>query len=53
MNINGNIRNRRTFVEKLRWYAYKITCLSTTNLLTILDYKMLYQVKKIRQCILT
>ena len=24
MNINVNIRNKRKFVEKLRWYTYKI-----------------------------
>ena len=30
MNINENIRNKRKLVEKLRWYTYKITCMSTT-----------------------
>ena len=31
MNINVNIRNKTKLVEKLRWYTYKITCMSTTN----------------------
>ena len=26
MHINVNIRNKRNFVEKLRWFTYKITC---------------------------
>ena len=31
MNINEKIRNKRKLVEKLRWYTYKITRMSTTN----------------------
>ena len=29
MNINENIRNKRKLVEKLRWYTFKITYIST------------------------
>ena len=25
MNINEHLRNKRKFVEKLRWYTFKIT----------------------------
>ena len=42
MNITVNIRNKTKLVEKLRWYTYKITCLSTTN---YLHYKRWHQVK--------
>ena len=31
MNINENVKNERKLVEKLRWYTYKITCMSTTK----------------------
>ena len=31
MNINESIRNKRRLVEKLRWYTFKITYISTTN----------------------
>ena len=31
MNIDENVRDKRKLVEKLRWYTYKITCMSTTN----------------------
>ena len=30
MKITVNIRNKTKLVE-LRWYTYKITCMSTTN----------------------
>ena len=30
MNINENIEIRKELVDKLRWYTYKITCMSTT-----------------------
>ena len=31
MNVDENVRNKRKLLEKLRWYAYKITCMSNTN----------------------
>ena len=31
MNINKSIRNKRKLVEKLKWYTFKITYLSTAN----------------------
>ena len=31
MNINEIIRDKRNLVEKLRWYSYKITYISTAN----------------------
>ena len=30
MNINENIIDKKKLVDKLRWYTYKITCMSTT-----------------------
>ena len=29
MNINESIRDKRKLVEKLRWYTFKITYIST------------------------
>ena len=31
MNINESIRDKRKFVEKLRWYTFEITYISTAN----------------------
>ena len=31
MNINESIRDKRKLVEKLRWYTFKITYISTAN----------------------
>ena len=31
MNINESIRDKRKLVEKLRWYTFKITYISTVN----------------------
>ena len=31
MNTNENIKNKGKLVEKLRWYTYKITCMSTAK----------------------
>ena len=31
MNINESIRDKRKLVEKLRWYTFKITFISTAN----------------------
>ena len=31
MNINESIRNKRKLVEKLKWYTFKITYISTVN----------------------
>ena len=38
MNINENIRNIRKLVEKLRWYTYKITYMSTTNQFSLVSF---------------
>ena len=38
MNINDNIRNIRKLVEKLRWYTYKITYISTTNQFSLVSF---------------
>ena len=35
MNMNESIRNKRKLVEEVRWYTYKITCMSTTNFLRL------------------
>ena len=35
MNINESIRDNRKFVEKLRWYTFKITYMSTANYLRL------------------
>ena len=35
MNINENIRNKRKFVKKLRWYTYNITCTQAANYLRL------------------
>ena len=43
MNINESIRDKRKLVEKLRWYTFKITYISTAT--AIVDYKTWYQIK--------
>ena len=57
MNINESIRDKRKLVEKLKWYTFKITFISTVKYLRIqnlvpnqswcirLDYKIWYQIK--------
>ena len=50
MNINESIRDKRKLVEKLRWYTFKITYISTAN------YRRLQKrgtKLKLRHCILT
>ena len=31
MNINVSIRNKRKLLEKVRWFTFKITYISTAN----------------------
>ena len=49
MNMYESIRDKRKLVEKLRWYTFKITYISTANYHTTkLGTKL-----KLRHCILT
>ena len=43
MNINISISDKRKLVEKLRWYTFKITYISTANYPRL--YKTWYQIK--------
>ena len=42
MNINESIRDKRKLLEKLRWYTFKITYISTANYRRLTTW---YQIK--------